>query len=382
VDGEGNFYYGGDRNTNTGKEPWRQPFLYKYSPAGEKLWTMWEYPSRNLRDGKGNEEGMVSDSSIKGMTQFPNGDFLFIGWSDGGNSLFTRQPTAVPEPAPKPLSPFTTWGMKNANSLSYIMRVDPQTKEQLAWSYWMAYVPESFGSPKYRGAPNGTSIKDITFLPKDHIGFTGGSATGLISTPNAFYKHSGPDKYGGPYAAIWNANFSNLVFSSYLPGYKSARKQPAAHIAPTRYGMVVCGMTARDDGKDKPTPPPSTGNAPQKEFGGNLDGHIFLLKVPGTPAIKAAAAAPAPKPAPTATDARPAGRAGLIADKDPQPEPKPVPKPKETPEQQADAKLGLARSYMASGLQKKARGILEKVVADFPGTDAAKKARKLLRKLK
>ena len=275
--GDGGYFYGGDRNTNTGKEPWRQPFLYKYDSKGERVWKLWEWPSKGLRDGKGTDDGLVSDSSIRGLKVAPNGDLIMIGWSDGGNSVFTRQPRDVEKSSGKSKGPFTTWGMKSANSLAYLMRIDPRTFHQKAWSYWVTYVPDSFGSPKHRGAPNFAGIEDLEILENDCVAFSGVAATGLISTPNAFYKHKGPNKYGGSFVAVAKEDFSEMRFSSYLPGYK------IAGMAPVRDGLVVVGTTAKDDGRtnQEPTPPPVV-NAIQEEFGGGaFDGHIILLKNPG-----------------------------------------------------------------------------------------------------
>ena len=275
--GDGGYFYGGDRNTNTGKEPWRQPFLYKYNDKGEKIWSLWGWSPKGLRDGKGTDDGLVSDSSIRGVTVAPNGDLIMAGWSDGGNSVFTRQPYDVEKSSGKSRGPFTTWGMRNANSLAYLLRIDPKTFHQKAWSYWVSYVPDTFADRRYRGAPNAASIKDLEILENDLVAFNGGAATGLISTPNAFYKHKGPNKYGGSFVAVAKEDFSELRFSSYLPGYK------VTGMAPVKDGLVVVGTTAKDDGKTNqdPTPPPIV-NAIQKEFGGGaFDGHIILLRNPG-----------------------------------------------------------------------------------------------------
>ena len=58
--------------------------------------------------------------------------------------------------------------------------------------------------------------------------------------------------------------------------------------------------------------------------------------------------------------------------------PKAVSKRKPLPEEQATAKLGLAQSYLRSGLKAKAIEILESVVKDHLDTDAAKDARRIL----
>jgi hypothetical protein len=164
--------------------------------------------------------------------------------------------------------------MRSANSLGYVLRIDPKTFEQKSWSYWVCYVPESYESPRYRGAPNFASIKDLVTLPGDAIAIRGSAATGLISTPNAFYFHSGPGKYGGEFVAVMKSDFSGLLFSSYLPGYDSCR------IAATRKGIAIVGAARKDDGREKPTSPPVVNALQPRLAGGEFDGHIIVIDMP------------------------------------------------------------------------------------------------------
>jgi hypothetical protein len=271
-DGKG-WYFGGDRNTHTGKEPWRQPYLYKFNERGEKEWTMWELPAKSLRDGDGNEEGMVSDSAVRGLRIAKNGDLVVIGWSDGGNSIFTRQPTDVRTSAPDHSGPFSTWGMKGANSLAYLLRINPVTKRQVSWSYFMCYVPDNFEEARYRGGPNFADITRLETLGNNMVAIGGGAATGLISTPNAYYKHEGGGKYGGKFVAVLDPDFSKIRFSSYLPGYAEL------HMAPLDDGLVVGGIAKENDGRvEKPNAPPSVRPLQPTFGGGTFDGHLILLR--------------------------------------------------------------------------------------------------------
>ena len=103
VDRNGNAYYGGDRNTNTGHQPWRQPYLYQFNEKGEKLLTLYEFNPHECACG-GDGNGLCSDSSVRQMAFGKNGDWWLGGWSDGGNSVFGRQATDWHEGAKKPVS--------------------------------------------------------------------------------------------------------------------------------------------------------------------------------------------------------------------------------------------------------------------------------------
>jgi len=269
----GDYFMGGDRNTHTGREPWRQPYLRRHNADGTQQWSLWGWDSKRVGTDK---YRLVSDSSVRDVLVASNGDLLIAGWSDGGNSVFTRQPTDLDKPAPESASPFTTWGMKAANSLAWVMRLDPQTRQTKSWTRFVCYVPESFEHKRDRGAPNHASIKELTVLADGSLAMAGGAATGLIQTPSAFYDHpSDGRKYGGSYVAVWKPDLSGLRFSSYLPGYVGS-----ADVAAVGDAVVVAGTSSGDDAKPidgKPTPTPTV-DAVQPNLGGQLDGHLILLQ--------------------------------------------------------------------------------------------------------
>lgn len=265
--------YGGDRNTHTGKEPWRQPFLYGLAKAGAKRWTWWEWASKDLRKDGHPSYGLVADSSPRNAVWDRHTKaWLVTGWSDGGNSVFGRQPTDVATQVPKQAGPFTTHGMKGANSLAWIMRIDPATAKVAAWTYFMAYVPMDFATERYRGAPNAVTIKDIEVGPRGEVAISGGAATGLIQTPGAFWTYpKDGQKYGGAFGAVLSSDLSKVLFSSYLPGYEHVRVSVGSD------RVVLVGRAKRDDERERPAAPPTV--APfQGAIRGERDGHLIVLR--------------------------------------------------------------------------------------------------------
>jgi hypothetical protein len=268
---DGSFYYGGDRNTNTGKEPWRQPYLYKFDKDGGKVWKLWEWPPKSLRDGMADGyDGLVSDSSPRAGDLTPAGELLIGGWSDGGNSVFSFQPTDCTKPVPKAPMEMSCWGMKGANSIAHVMKIDLKTQQVLAHAHWVAYIPMNFTDERMRGAPNGARIRQIKAHPDGAVAICGGAASVLVQTPNALAPYAGDGRgAGGDCVVVYDKEMANLLFSSYLPGCENAA------IWSTPRGFIVTSRSRGDDGGK----PPAV-NALQPEKRGEADAHIILLEFP------------------------------------------------------------------------------------------------------
>ncbi|MBM4032980.1 MAG: hypothetical protein FJ291_14505 [Planctomycetes bacterium] len=283
---DGTAYFGGDRNSSTGREPYRNPYFYKIvggtspsrdtrrgdtPPTDEIVWRLWEFPSREIG---ADDCRLVSDSSARALAFARDGDLLIGGWSDGGNSVFPRQATDWRKPASRGGMGMETSGMKGANSLAHIMRIDPKTRETKSHTWWASYVPSWFTDARHRGAPNFANIRQIAVLDDGSVAIAGAAATGLIQTPGAFWEDPMTgDRYGGDYAAIFRPDLSNLRFSSYLPGCSDAA------LGTWKNGLIIVSRSKGSDGLPKPTPSPAV-NAIQRDFIGAFDAHIILLENP------------------------------------------------------------------------------------------------------
>ncbi len=269
----GRAYFGGDRNTRTNKEPWRQQFLIEHDVKGGILNRYWEANPKEVGSDAG---GLESDSSVRGVAFRPDGKAVVIGWSDGGNSIFTRQvedwhKQGVAD-AGLAMSP---WGMKSANSLGHVMIVNLAKRQTLLHAWFAAYLPMNFVDARARNAPNHASFTDIALLPGGVIATGGGAASGLVQTPGAFYQDPGDGaKYGGNFITVFDPEVSRIMFSSYLPA-----AGPPSLVAHPR-GLLVFTRSRGDDGKTPPSSMPATSSAMQKKCGGAGDGHVMLLELP------------------------------------------------------------------------------------------------------
>ncbi len=268
-------YFGGDRNTHTGYQPWRQPFFYKLNPYKEKALILWEPNPKSCACG-GNGNGLCSDTSATSFGVASNGDWYVTLWSDGGNSIAGKHPRDMSrEWEGKSPMGISTWGVKGANSFSWILRMDPKTQDVKVGTQWAAFLPESFSGGGNR--PNAAHIDRMGLLDDGSVVLRGRAATGLVPTPHTYWERPGTysGKMGGQYVTVLMPDLSNARFSSYLPGYDQSTFTPIS-----RRGLLVGGRTAAFRLIDEEqVAPPATQAVPQPNFGGGArDAHLILLR--------------------------------------------------------------------------------------------------------
>jgi len=263
---DGSPYYGGDRNTHTRREPWRQPYLYKYNPAGERVWKLWEFDPKDVGS---DHAGLESDSSVRGVDTLSHGNLIVAGWSDGGNSVFWRQATDWKRNCP--ISGFLwPWYPSGANSFGHLTVVNPKTLVTERHAWWVAVLPSTNAKANRIKTAR---IHRVTALTGDAVAFTGAASIGLIQTPNAFWKPSGTNyNYGAETLGVWDKEFKSLMFSSYLPGCENVR------VFPAKKGLLCVSRSIGSDNRERPTPSPSQGAL--QPFGGATDGHLLYLELP------------------------------------------------------------------------------------------------------
>ena len=260
--------HGGDRNTNTGREPYRNPYLHIYDGKGNRIETLWNWDSKRVG---ADQYRLVSDSSPRRQTFDPKGRLVVAGWSDGGNTVFTREPRDLDVVHGRFKGKFidSVWGM-NVGSLCTIMVIDPGTWQVLDGTFWTSFVPddaETFG--RAVGKPNNASIDSLGFLDDGSLAIAGTAATGLIETPDALFRYPGKGKFGGWYLGVLTADYRNLRFSTYLPDVEQVRVIPAGK------RLLVVGLAKRDDDGNCAAPRVRDKSA---FAGGKTDAWMLLLE--------------------------------------------------------------------------------------------------------
>ena len=255
---DGSCYIAGDENTNTGREPWRRPFLRKFDHDGRLVWEIWRWDPKRVGD---NKYRLVSDSSVRHVLPQPDGDLFVVGWSDGGNSVFNRQPTDLDQEASYQ-SGFvdSLWGA-GVGTFHRILRIGGNPPTFRSGTIWCSFLTT-------KDKPNSLWIDDLAVLPDQRVAVVGRSAWALVESPDAWIRKY-PDGSSGAYFALFSRDLDKLAFSSTLP----ALQGPLAMATHGSRTLVAATARAANDG-DQPLSAPGY----QMQVSGPLDGYLLLIE--------------------------------------------------------------------------------------------------------
>jgi hypothetical protein len=267
---DGTFARGGQTvNWHTGREPYRDPFLYVHRPDGKLRYELyhWDGPLVGLDNLR-----LVSDSEIRLLKYDADGNLIVYAWSDGGNSVMYREPFDVRTTAKnfKGLG-MSAWGA-GVLSCAYVIKLDPKDYRVIGGTLWLAFT----ATPD---KPNSIWIDTLGFAGDGSVCAGGKSAFGLVETGNRL----NTGEPAGPYVAVFNADTTSLRFCSALPGTAAAEVAETGRWAFVRgkqngKEVVLCvGSAGEKD--DKGRAPPATDAAGGKFGGGAADGYVLLLEL-------------------------------------------------------------------------------------------------------
>jgi len=188
---------------------------------------------------------------------------LVWGWSDGGNSVFLRQPTSLDQIAPlKQGFVDSLWGA-GVGSFGWLMGVDTARAETYSATNVAAFLT---GQNK----PNSSRVDGGLSLSGGRVAVVGSSAHAFVETPDAWVR-TYPAGSGGQYLAIYNEPLSELLFGSLLPGVEGP-------LAMARRGsrLVVVGTSPAPASPDGPQPPLVA--AAQADRRGEADGYLLVAE--------------------------------------------------------------------------------------------------------
>jgi len=289
---DGSIVAGGEHHSPTGREPWRCPTLNMHEPDGKLRHQLYDWggPSVGLDNSR-----LVSDTAVRFVTHDALGNILIYAWSDGGNSVMTRQPLDARSGVGHKGLCINSAGA-GVLSCAYVVRIEPKTYKVIGWTIWLAFT----GPNK----PNSVWIDNMAQSDNGSVLAVGRAAMGLWQSKNKL-SDVAPT---GDYVAVFNPDLSGVRFCSIIPG------GGATEVSYDKAGWGI--ITGKIDGKERvlflggatkeskdgermvPTP---NVNAGQAAFGGGAtDGYAVMLDLSkaGVPSTAVGETAQ-PKPGPT-----------------------------------------------------------------------------------
>lgn len=269
--------------SRTGWEPWHRPIVVIHNPDRSLRFRFYQWDARTVGT---NWSRLVSDSRMQVATFDLNGQPIIGGWSDGGNSVWTRVPYDITRSAPAAITentgqssglPFSTWGA-NVGSFAHLNRLDYETGNPLSYTLFIAYLAS-------RNAPSSVMMHNLDVTVDNELLISGSSAYGLIQTRDLVVNSLDyeSDYIGNDYFALLNENWTDIRFSSAVPGSRQVALERHSNEREGRFRFgsahvngktrVVAVSGARFDEKFKPI-------SPLASFGsGSIDGLFVVLEM-------------------------------------------------------------------------------------------------------
>jgi len=267
---DGSMIVGGEHHSPTGREPWRCPTLKVYQPDGKLRLQLYDWggPYVGIDSLR-----LVSDSAVRFVTHDHNGDILLYAWSDGGNSVMTREPYDIHAPV-RPRGLGITAAGAGVLSCAYLIRLEATTYQVRDWTLWLAYRDVN--------KPNSVWIDNLTLSDGGSVLIAGRSAFGLWQTGN---KLSGSAAPTGEYIAVLRPDLTGVRYCSVVPGagvaevsYDKASWGMISGKIQGQERVLFVGSAVKEVTQAERAVTTPTRNAVQPEYGGGAcDGYVVML---------------------------------------------------------------------------------------------------------
>lgn len=270
---DGTIVRGGEHMWGTGREPWRCPTLWTYTPAGKPQYQLYDWggPYVVLDDNR-----LVSDTAVRMVSHDREGNILLVLWSDGGNSVAPFQPNDIRTHGAGRGVGLTSAGA-HATSFAWLAKVEPKNYQHLGFTLWCS---------RYGGRANGAAVDALGQVDDGSFAFAGGSAWGLTQTSNKLAN----GEPGGSYVTVLTKDLNGVRFSSCVPGAGVAEVSTSGTAWGIASGTVdgkpkvlFIGSAAADGDVYGLVTPTGVQHAMQPKFGGGVcDGYVILLDLSKT----------------------------------------------------------------------------------------------------
>ncbi len=237
--------------------------------AGKVAWEVWRWNSKEVGTDK---YRLVSDSSVRHVG-FAGKTMVVAGWSDGGNSVFNRQPADLDAEVKYAGFIDSLWGA-GVGTFSRLMRLEGDPPRLLDGTVWCAFLTD-------KNKPNSAAIDSLAVLDDGRVAVGGGTSFALVETPDAWAK-AFPEGAGGANLSIFSADLKDLLFSTVLP---TAERRVAIGSAGTKL-VLACRAKAPEG---EAAPKPVLVKPLQERVAGAWDGYVVVVETQGKARAEGAA---------------------------------------------------------------------------------------------
>jgi hypothetical protein len=270
---DGTIVRGGEHMWGTGREPWRCPTLWTYTPDGKPQYQLYDWggPYVVLDDNR-----LVSDTAVRMVSHDRDGNILAVLWSDGGNSVASFQPNDIRTHGGGRGVGLTTAGA-GATSFAYLAKIEPKNFQHLGFTLWCS---------QYGSKANGAGVDALGQVDDGSFAFAGWSAWGLLQTPNKLAN----GEPAGAHVVVLTKELTGVRFSSASPGAGVAEVNASGTAWGIASGTVdgkpkvlFVGSAAAEADVYGLVTPTAVQNAMQPKFGGGAcDGYVVMLDLSKT----------------------------------------------------------------------------------------------------
>ena len=267
----GTIFVSGYGMTHTGKEPYKDPFLFAFDAQGTLVDTLWNPDPKKQCAAKHGGTGLMADGTGCFVDAVPGGRLLAVTYHDGGNAISTRNPR---DPF-QPLDPQVMagvfqngpgHGMKGAITTSVCYRIDPADPRALKVEKgtWMCAWLNN------RTRANTLRMHTAAGDPQGNVFIVGASASDCpVQAP--WFPWREKEYRGGGFLAVFDAGF-RMVRCGTFPSIDLLA-------VAERNGVVVAAGRAKphkegDDDSAVKTTPQSGATA----VAGDTDGYLVVLR--------------------------------------------------------------------------------------------------------
>jgi hypothetical protein len=288
-------YVGGDQNTNTGQEPYRSPYVFRYALTDGKAdsWKLYDWAGPDVR---ANGKTLQADSFVTQLRLAPNGQLWLSAGSDGGNTVLAKSAGNL-DINQSALSGACydgpCFGYKGAKKTGMFasVRTDAADLERASWVIPYLSPKDGRNTPACgcKGPPanpNSMSLVDLEFAGESIIA-VGETSYRPPESENAWFRDT--IYMGNAWIGIFTKDLRQISMATMIPGTKGAVGSALRGGRLLVFGGTVDTSNVKPNAGEetwaKTLPVTASGGAPlQASYGGGATDGYYLLACVGTEA--------------------------------------------------------------------------------------------------